>query len=94
LSPRLIKPRLSRRGQNGFLPACALHDVPLDQMNPEAKKVANRQLHQDAVVSARLPLDKEDQCPPDVFARILWRATKGPAAAFPAYAGKPAKDED
>jgi hypothetical protein len=45
------------------------------------------------MMSARLPLDKEDQCPEDVFNRILWRAMKGSQTPYPEWAVK-AGDED
>jgi hypothetical protein len=51
-------------------------------------------LRQDALFSARLPLDKEDQCPEDVFNRILWRAMKGSQATYPVLAVKSANDDD
>jgi hypothetical protein len=41
--------------------------VPLDDMNPSPKQIKDAQSRRDAVVSARLPLDAEDQCPEDVF---------------------------
>lgn len=53
------------------------NNVPLDQMNPAPKKIADAQLRRDAYVSARLPLAQPDQCPEDVLNRILWRATMG-----------------
>jgi len=62
------------------------NNVPLDKMNPEPKKISNSQLRRDALVSAKLPLDKEDQCPEDLFNQILWRATKGPNAPYPYWA--------
>jgi hypothetical protein len=70
------------------------NNVPLDQMNPEPKKVADRQLRKDARVSARLPLDKEDQCPADVLAQILWRATKGSHIPYPAWAATRTGEDD
>ena len=39
------------------------NNVPLDEMNPAPKKISDPQLRKDAMVSARLPLDKPDQCP-------------------------------
>ncbi len=51
------------------------NNVPLDEMNPPPKKIADTQLRKDAIVSSKLPLDKEDQCPEDLFNHILWRAT-------------------
>ena len=53
------------------------NNVPLDEMNPPPKLISDPLLRKDAYVSARLPLDKEDQCPEDLFNHILWRATKG-----------------
>ncbi len=70
------------------------NNVPLDQMNPEPKKVGDRQLRRDAYVSARLPLDKEDQCPADVLARILWRAMKGSHTPYPNWAATSGGDDD
>ena len=62
------------------------NEVPLDTLNPRPEKIANAVLRQDAWVSARLPLQKEDQCPEDVFNHILWRAAKGPTAPYPDWA--------
>jgi YVTN family beta-propeller protein len=69
------------------------NNVPLDEMNPPPRKIQDPQLRKDAMVSAKLPLDKEDQCPEDVFNRILWRAMKGPQTPYPEWAVK-AVDED
>jgi YVTN family beta-propeller protein len=71
----------------------ATNNVPLDEMNPPTKGIRDAQLRKDAMMSARLPLDKEDQCPEDVFNRILWRAMKGPQTPYPEWAVKIA-DED
>jgi DNA-binding beta-propeller fold protein YncE len=60
--------------------------VPLDQMNPSPKAIKDAQLRRDALVSARLPLDKEDQCPEDLFNHIIWRAARGSHAPYPAWA--------
>ena len=70
------------------------NNVPLDQMNPEPKKVADRRLRKDACVSAHLPLDKEDQCGADLLAQILWRAMKGSHTPFPDWAASRAEQED
>jgi len=61
------------------------NNVPLDEMNPEPKKITDAQLREDAYVSARLPLEKPDQCPEDVLNQILWRATMG-AKPYPQWA--------
>jgi YVTN family beta-propeller protein len=70
------------------------NQVPLDEMNPAPKRIDDAQLRKDAYVSGRLPLDKEDQCPEDVFNQILWRAAKGSQTPFPAWAVKAAEDND
>jgi YVTN family beta-propeller protein len=61
-------------------------NVPLDQMNPEPKKISDATLRQDALASARLPLEEVDRCPEDVLNRILWHAMKGPHEPYPQWA--------
>lgn len=63
------------------------NNVPLDEVNPAPKKIADAQLRHDAYVSARLPLSKPDQCDESVLNQILWRATMG-ARPFPVWAVK------
>ncbi len=70
------------------------NQVPLDEMNPNPEHIKNAALRRDAYVSARLPLDKEDQCPEDVFNGILWRALKGTYLSYPDWAIKSSKDDD
>ncbi len=78
-----------------FTPFDALtNNVPLDEMNPLPKLISDPLLRKDAQVSARLPLDKEDQCPEDLFNHILWRAAKGPQTPYPVWAVKAADDND
>ena len=73
--------------QADFTPFVAMpNHVPLNEMNPDPKKVSDGRLRRDALASARLPLDRVDQCPADLLNRILWRAMKGPAAPYPAWA--------
>jgi YVTN family beta-propeller protein len=69
------------------------NQVALDQMNPEPKKISDSRLRKDAYISARLPLKQEDQCPEDVFNRILWDATKGPQTPYPLWAVKSVDDD-
>jgi YVTN family beta-propeller protein len=69
------------------------NNVPLDQLNPTARDIPNRQLRKDAQVSGRLPFSKPDQCPDDVLNRILWRATMGPRTPYPIWAAR-ADDDD
>ncbi|HEV2207559.1 MAG TPA: alkaline phosphatase family protein [Verrucomicrobiae bacterium] len=64
----------------------ARNQVALDEMNPHPKSIKNAQLRKDALLSAKLPLDREDQCPEDLFNHILWRAVKGPGVPYPAWA--------
>ncbi|HTX20628.1 MAG TPA: beta-propeller fold lactonase family protein [Candidatus Aquilonibacter sp.] len=70
------------------------NQVPLDEMNPPAREIKDAQLRKDAMVSAKLPLDKEDQCPEDLFNHILWRAMKGPQVPYPNWAVKVMDDDD
>jgi YVTN family beta-propeller protein len=60
--------------------------IPLDEMNPEPLAIRDPGLRRDAIVSARLNFRQIDACPEDVFNRILWRAIKGTAVPFPAWA--------
>jgi len=77
-----------------FTPFTAMtNQVPLNEMNPPPKLVSNPQLRKDAYVSAQLPLDKEDQCPEDLFNHILWRVMKGPQTPYPAWAVKVVDDD-
>ena len=62
-------------------------------MNPNPKQVLNSQLRKDAYASAKLPLDKVDQCPENLLNRILWRAMKGVHTPYPVAAIK-IVDED
>jgi len=70
------------------------NNIPLDQMNPEAKKVSDPLLRKHAYASARLPLDQVDRCPEDLLNRILWHAMKGPHAPYPEWATRSQPDED
>ena len=63
-------------------------------MNKSPKKNSDAQLRRDAYVSAKLPLDKEDQCPEDLFKHILWRAAKGSQTPYPDWAVKVVNDDD
>ena len=74
--------------------AAVANNVPLDQMNPAPKQVADRQLRKDAYVSARLPLDREDQCPADLLAHILWRTMKGSHTPYPEWAASRVEQDD
>jgi YVTN family beta-propeller protein len=81
--------------QPDFTPFAAVpNNVPLDEMNPEPKKISDSLLRRDALTSARLRLDQVDQCPEDVLNRILWRAMKGSREPYPEWAITPHADDD
>jgi len=61
-------------------------NVPLDQMNPDPKKISNATLRKDAIASAKLPLEEVDRCPEDVLNRIIWRSMKGTHDPYPQWA--------
>jgi len=78
-----------------FRPFDALtNNVPLDQMNPEPKKISDALLRKNAEMSARLPLREPDRCPEQVLNRILWHAMKGSAAPYPQWAVSVVEDDD
>jgi hypothetical protein len=70
------------------------NNIPLDQMNPEAKKVSDPLLRKHAYASARLPLDQPDRCPEDLLNRILWHALKGSQTPYPQWAVHSQNDDD
>ena len=72
----------------------APNNVPLDQMNPEPKKVSDPLLRKHAYASARLPLHAPDRCPEDLLNRILWHAVKGPQSPYPQWAVSAHDDDD
>jgi hypothetical protein len=62
------------------------NNIPLDRLNPEAKKISDPLLRRNAYASDRLPLEKPDQCPEDLLNRILWHAMKGAQTPYPVWA--------
>ena len=81
--------------QADFSPYTALpNNVPLDQMNPEPKKISDPLLRKNAYASARLPLEEADRCPEDLLNRILWHAMKGPQAPYPVWAVQAEVEDD
>jgi YVTN family beta-propeller protein len=68
--------------------------IPLETMNPPAKKIADSRLRRNAEISARLDFSRVDACPEDVLNRILWHAVKGGAAPYPAWAVTRVENED
>ncbi len=70
-----------------YTPFTALpNQIPLDQMNPELKAIKDPVQKKFALASIRLPLEEADECPEDLFNRILWQAQKGSQAEYPAWA--------
>jgi hypothetical protein len=63
-------------------------------MNPNPKEISDSILRKGACVYAKLPLEKEDQCPEDLFNRILWRTAKGSQMPYPIWAVKVDDDDD
>jgi len=69
-----------------FTPYTAVPNrVPLDQMNPPARKTGSAARRRDALVSMRLDFSQPDRVPDGVLNRILWRAMRG-EAPFPSWA--------
>ncbi len=78
-----------------FTPFTALtNNVALDELNPEPRKISDPLLRKQAIASARLPLDKIDACPEDLFNRILWHAMKGSHVPYPLWAVNLVDDDD
>jgi YVTN family beta-propeller protein len=70
-------------------------NIPLDQLNPSSQALRDPVLRRDAEMSARLNFREVDKAPEDVLNRILWRAMKGSADPYPAWAiTKADGDED
>lgn len=73
---------------------CVTNNIPLDQMNPDPKKLSDSLLRKHAYASARLNLSEPDRCPEDLLNRILWHAVKGPKTPYPEWAITPVEDDD
>lgn len=83
------------QGEPDFTPFVAVkNNIPLDQMNPDPKAIRDPLLRKHAYASARLPLEKPDQCSEDLLNRILWHAMKGPHVPYPEWAVHTALKED
>ena len=68
--------------------------IPLDQLNPEVKALRDPVQKKYAIASTRLPLEQIDQCPEDLFNRILWNAQKGSHVPYPTWAITVVEDDD
>jgi YVTN family beta-propeller protein len=69
------------------------NNVPLDEINPEPKKISDRLLRRYAKISAKLPLNAPDQCPDEVLNHIIWFAMKGSQVPYPAWAAGTQDDD-
>jgi hypothetical protein len=61
------------------------NNIPLDQVNPEPRAIIDPVQRKFAIASAKLPLEEVDECPEDLFNRILWNAQRG-NEPYPAWA--------
>jgi YVTN family beta-propeller protein len=68
--------------------------VPLDELNPDPKAINDPVLRRDALASAKLPLERPDQCPEDLLNRILWHAQRGSQDPYPTWAITKVDKED
>lgn len=79
--------------QPDFRPFMAVANrIPLDELNPEPKEIADPLLRKNALLSCRLNFGRIDACPETLLNRIIWHSIKGPDAAYPEWAV--AIDED
>ena len=62
------------------------NNIPLDKMNPSPAAIKDAAQRRYAKASARLPLEKPDECPEGLLNRILWNAQKGSKVPYPAWA--------
>jgi YVTN family beta-propeller protein len=67
--------------------------VPLDEMNPPARALADPVAQRDALASARMDFSRVDRAPEDALNRILWRAMKGTREPYPEWAARSAADD-
>ncbi len=73
---------------------CLPNTVPLDQINPDPKAIADPQLRADALASAKMNFREVDRAPEDMLNRILWRAMRGSAEPYPVWAVDTLDDDD
>ena len=63
-------------------------------MNPEIKAIRDPVQKKYAIASTKLPLEEIDQCPEDLFNRIIWNAQKGSKIPYPSWAVTMVVDDD
>jgi hypothetical protein len=69
------------------------NNIPLDEMNRQAKGISDPLLRKYAFASLRLPLEKPDQCPDDLLNHIIWTAMKGTQVPYPTWAVQQVDDD-
>jgi YVTN family beta-propeller protein len=78
-----------------FTPYTAVANTyPLDNTNPDPKAIKDPVLKEDESKSTSLNLDEPDKAPEDLLNQILWRAMRGTADPYPAWAVHLAEDDD
>lgn len=73
---------------------CLTNNVPLNQLNPEPKKISDPLLRRYAKESEKLPLEQVDKCPEGLLNRIIWHAMKGSSEPFPQHAITLVEEDD
>jgi DNA-binding beta-propeller fold protein YncE len=68
-------------------------NVALDQMNPAPQAIGDPQRRADARASQGMNFEQADRAPEDELNRILWRAMRGTAAPYPAWATSAGDDD-
>jgi YVTN family beta-propeller protein len=69
-------------------------NVPLDQMNPSPRALADPIARRDALASARMNFREVDRAPEDALNRVLWRAMKGTREPYPEWAVTVVADDE
>jgi DNA-binding beta-propeller fold protein YncE len=69
-------------------------NIALDEMNPEARALADPLLRRDALASSGMDFRQVDRAPAAALNRVLWRAMKGTLEAYPGWAVDGPTDND
>ena len=69
-------------------------NIPLDELNPDPKKIIDLLLRRNALQSARWDFKHVDACPEDALNRVIWHAMKGSSAPYPAWAASTSSQKD
>jgi len=68
--------------------------VPLDELNPEPRNIADKLLRKNALISARLNFKRIDACPETVLNRIIWHSVRSSAEPYPDWAVTLVQDDN